>query len=330
MKCKKLSPKGSLEMKRRKFVSTAGLGIIGTTLGADRVQAKRSGMTGMKRLTAGDVNAHLRSLIEVAEPSVDRIIIGDPDTPVNKIGTAWMPYWKTCQQAFADGVNVLVVHEPAFYAHWDLDAAEWMNMENPSPGQQQYLSLRDEKAAWIHAQGLVIIRCHDVWDKIPEAGIPYAFGRALGFSNEDIIRQETFYHVYRTRSMPAIEMARTIAGKLLAAGQPGVAFYGDARHTVRSVGVGTGCICDPMNYMQLKPDLYIAIDDTVRTWIQTTFAEDTGIPLVVVNHGTSEEFGIRLLSEHLSGAFPEYEVKHYQQGCTYHWVTGSGSNSPTT
>ena len=309
-------------MKRRKFVNTVGLGALGTGITLNNLLANNSTLNGMKKLTAEDVNKYLRSLIDVEEPSVDKIIIGDPETPVNKIGTAWMPYWKTCKQAVSEGVNVLIVHEPTFYAHRDLEAKEWINIENPGTGQQKYLELRDEKARWIRENGLVIIRCHDVWDKIPEIGIPYAFGQALGFSNDDIIRRETFYNVYKTEPSPAIEIARSIASKLDIAGQPGVAFYGDEDYTVRSVGVGTGCICNPMDYMQLQPDLFIAIDDTVRTWIQTTYAEDTGKPLVVVNHGTSEEFGMKLLNEHLTEELKDYEVIHYKQGCTYKWISG--------
>lgn len=309
-------------MKRRKFLSTAGLGSLGAGITLNNVLANKSSFGGTKNLTAFDINKYLRSLIDVEEPSVDKIIIGDPGTLVKKIGTAWMPYWKTCKQAVKEGVNVLVVHEPTFYAHRDLEAAEWLNIENPGTGKQKYLEMRDEKARWIKENGLVIIRCHDVWDKIPDIGIPYAFGQALGFSNDDIVRRETFYNVYRTEPLSAIELARSIALKLNMAGQPGVAFYGDENYLVRSVGVGTGCICDPMNYMQLEPDLFIAIDDTVRTWIQTTYAEDTGKPLVVVNHGTSEEFGIKLLNEHLAEAFRDFEVIHYDQGCTYKWVSG--------
>jgi len=309
-------------MKRRKFVNTVGLGALGTGITMNNLLAKNSTLNGKKKLTAEDVNKYLRSLIDVEEPSVDKIIIGDPETTVNKIGTAWMPYWKTCKQAVSEGVNVLIVHEPTFYAHRDLEAKEWINIENPGTGQQKYLELRDEKARWIRENGLVIIRCHDVWDKIPEIGIPYAFGQALGFSNDDIIRRETFYNVYKTEPSPAIEIARSIASFLKIAGQPGVAFYGDEGYTVRSVGVGTGCICNPMDYMQLQPDLFIAIDDTVRTWIQTTYAEDTGKPLVVVNHGTSEEFGMKLLNEHLTEELKDYEVIHYKQGCTYKWISG--------
>jgi len=309
-------------MKRRKFVNTVGLGALGTGITLNNLLANNSTLNGRKKLTAEDLNKYLRSLIDVEEPSVDKIIIGDPETPVNKIGTAWMPYWKTCKQAVSEGVNVLIVHEPTFYAHRDLEAKEWINIENPGTGQQKYLELRDEKARWIRENSLVIIRCHDVWDKIPEIGIPYAFGQALGFSNDDIIRRETFYNVYKTEPSPAIEIARSIASKLNIAGQPGVAFYGDEDYTVRSVGVGTGCICNPMDYMQLQPDLFIAIDDTVRTWIQTTYAEDTGKPLVVVNHGTSEEFGMKLLNEHLTEELKDYEVIHYKQGCTYKWISG--------
>jgi hypothetical protein len=89
---------------------------------------------------------------------------------------------------------------------------------------------------------------------------------------------------------------------------------------VRSVGLGTGCICDPLEYMDLAPDLFVGIDDTIRTWIQTTWAEDTGRPLVVVNHGASEEAGVRALSEHLRSAFPGHGVVHFPEGCGYRWL----------
>jgi hypothetical protein len=74
--------------------------------------------------------------------------------------------------------------------------------------------------------------------------------------------------------------------------------------------------------MHLNPDMFIAIDDAVQTWTQTTYAKDTGKPLLVINHGTSEEFGIRLLSNNLAKAFPEYEVIHFNQGCTYERIDG--------
>jgi putative NIF3 family GTP cyclohydrolase 1 type 2 len=273
-------------------------------------------------LRAKDVAAYLRSLEEVAEPSVDRIVVGDPETEIAHIGTCWLPYWDTCRQAVRDGVNLLLVHEPTFYTHWDLDEKS-PDLFGASPaGKEAYGKAVRIKKDWILANKLVVIRCHDVLDKIGGFGIPHAFGRLLGFGSGDIIRSKPFYNVYRTAPQPAIEAARAIASKMTQVGQPGVAFYGDKNRTVDSVGVGTGCFSDPIEFMDMAPALFIAIDDVVRTWTQTVYARDSGHPLVVVNHGATEEAGVRGLAEFLQNRYPERKVIHYPQGCGYDWVTG--------
>lgn len=305
-------------MIRRKFISTAGLGILGTTIPFDfKLYAvkSRKAKDGYI-LTAKEINDHLRSLATISESSVDRIVIGNPLTPVKKIGTAWMPYWKTCKKAVEDGVNVLVTHEPLFYGFYEKEN------ESPGAGNEQYEDIIIKKKQWITDSDLVIIRCHDVWDKIPEIGIPFGLGKALGYSDDDLIRSTTFYNVYRTEQAPAIEVAARVAEALKIAGQPGIGFYGDENYPVKSVGVGTGCFSDPVWYSWLEPDLFIAIDNIIKDWVQPLYAEDTGKPLVVINHGTSEEFGIRLLNQYLKKKYPEYEIIHYDQGCSYRWMKG--------
>ena len=180
-----------------------------------------------------------------------------------------------------------------------------------------------EKRKWIEENEMVIIRSHDVPDILKGFGIPFALGHQLGYKNEDIERSGDYYNVYRVEADTAWNVARNIASSLMVLNQPGVAFYGDRDRMVSTVGLGTGCICDPMQYQELNPDLSIAIDDTVRTWIQTTFAEDTGNPLVVINHGTSEEAGMRMLNQHLAKNIPDIEFVHLNQGCTYRWITGN-------
>jgi putative NIF3 family GTP cyclohydrolase 1 type 2 len=302
-------------MDRRKFIQIVGA--TGTFLRSSSLSyAKPS-----KTMTAKDVNSYLRSIIGVDEPSVDRIIIGDPNTEVKKIGTAWTPYWKTLKQAHESGVNVMIVHEPTFYTHWDLDAENSDFLGAPAPGRDNYMKARDEKKDWIEKSKMVVIRCHDVLDKIPGWGIPFSLGNALGFKNEDIVRSKTYYNVYKTEPKPAIDIAKSIAKKLKKVNQPGVAFYGNEDHIVKSIGLGTGCICDPLKYSELQPDMFIGIDDTIRTWIQTTYAEDTGKPLIVINHGTSEEFGVQSLSRHLQDTLDNIEVIHFDQGCSYKFVS---------
>jgi len=305
-------------MKRREFVHIAGIGAVGTTLTV-------KGLAGKQRekgapLKARDVQNYLRSLCPVDEPSVDRVIIGDPDTEVTGIGTAWMPYWDTLRKAVGDGVNTLVVHEPTFYTHWDLDRQTGDYHDAPDAGKAAYLALVQEKKEWIEANGVVIIRSHDVPDKLADIGMPYALGQALGYSNEDIIRSRRFYNVYRVDARPAEAHAREIAARLKPAGQPGIAFYGDAERPVRSVGVGTGYISNPMQFMDMEPDLFVTINDCINTWTEGVFAADSGYPLVVIDHGTSEEFGMRLLNKRIKEAFPGHEVVHFEQGCSFQWI----------
>ena len=300
-------------MKRRNFLINTGLASVAL------------GFTPYYKIenmeTAKDLQNYLRTLTKVTEPSVDRIVIGDPDTRIKKIGTAWTPYFSTLKNAVKQGVNIMVVHEPTFYTHWDLDKTNSDFYNSPPPAREQYIEAVEEKKKWIEDNKLVIIRSHDVPDILKDFGIPFAFGQALGFENKDIIASKDYYNVYKIKPQTAGNLAKSIATHLKEFNQPGVAFYGDENRLVKSVGLGTGCICNPQDYAELKPDLTISIDDTIKTWIQTTFAEDTGNPLVVVNHGTAEEMGMRLLSEHLRNNMNKIDVLHFNQGCSYRWIT---------
>jgi putative NIF3 family GTP cyclohydrolase 1 type 2 len=295
-------------MKRKEFIAT-GL------LGAASIPLLGINLPGSKIITALDLQNFLRTLYKIEEPSCDRIIIGKPDTPIKKVVTIWTPYWKTLKQAKEAGANVLVVHEPTFYNHWDLDG----DTDHLEAGEA-YEEAIEEKKAWIEENNMVIIRSHDVPDIMKETGIPFALGMALGFTNDDIISKKDYYNVYRIESETAGSLAGRIAKTLKDFGQPGVAFYGDADRKISSLGLGTGCICDPRAYAELGAEMHIAIDDTIRTWIQTTYSEDTGQPLVVINHGTAEDFGMELLSRLLKEKL-QVPVEHIRQGCSYRWIT---------
>jgi len=304
-------------MKRREFIISTSMGSMGAmSLGIRAKEPDRS------IITAGDMQEYLRSLYQVSEPSVDRIVIGDPDTKIRKVGTCWQPYFSTLKKAKAQGINLMIVHEPTFYTHWDLDQENGLFHSTPSPAREQYRAAIEEKKKWILENDMVIIRSHDVPDILKDFGMPFALGHALGFETGDIVRSKDYYNVYEVEPDRAWNVAGKIASSLKVLKQPGVAFYGDGQRMVSSVGLGTGCICDPMQYQELNPDLVIAIDDTIRTWTQTTYAEDSGDPLVVINHGTAEEMGMRMLNQHLRQNIPGMEFIHLNQGCTYRWIPG--------
>lgn len=272
-------------------------------------------------LTVTQLQSFLTSMVNLKPDTVDKIIIGDADTKVRKIGTCWMSTWEACKKAVASGVNVLITHEPTFYTHRDLGEVPGFLKKNPEYTKTQYLTQIEKKKKWIDDNGLVIIRNHDTLDALPGKGIPFAFGQFLGFKNSDIIASKTYYNVYKFNKQSASSFAKTLAIKLRELGQPGIAFYGDQSREVSSVGIGTGWICDPMDYAELKPDVFVAIDDVIRTHVQTVYAEDSGHPLIVINHGVSEEMGMRSLNQIIKEKYPDIEVLHFSQGCTYDWIT---------
>jgi putative NIF3 family GTP cyclohydrolase 1 type 2 len=308
-------------MDRKDFIKLAGL--TGGYLASSGVTKGEVSLAFNNSIgiTAAELQRFLVSLTQLKPKTVDRFIIGDPETAIRKIGTCWMSDWKTCRKAVESGVNVLITHEPTFYTHWDLDEKEGDFLSSPEYTKQLYLQQVDKKKKWINENGLVIIRNHDTLDALPEKGIPFAFGQFLGFSNNDIIASRTYYNVYKFKKQTASAFAMFLAGKLKELGQPGVAFYGDQTREVVSAGIGTGWICDPLDYADLKPDVFVAIDDVIRTHVQTVYAEDTGHPLIVINHGVSEEMGMRSLNQIIKQKFPDIDVIHFNQGCTYKWIT---------
>jgi putative NIF3 family GTP cyclohydrolase 1 type 2 len=309
-------------MIRKDFIKLAAitggyLATVGVTKGDNLTFLNKS-----ESLTVSVLQQYLISLSQFKRKTVDRIIIGNPETKINKIGTCWMSNWETCKKAVKSGINVLITHEPTFYTHWDLDEKRGSYFSSREFTKRLYIDQVERKKKWINDNGLAIIRNHDTIDVLSDVGIPFSFGKFLGFSNSDIIAARTYYNVYKVDKQSASDLTGSIARKLSELGQPGVAFYGDPDRQVASVGLGTGCACDPMEFADLKPDVFIAIDDVVRTWTQTAFASDTGQPLIIVNHGTTEEMGMRMLNQLIKQKFPEIETIHFNQGCSYKWITG--------
>lgn len=261
-------------------------------------------------MTATDLNTHLNSLFpDLKEDTVDRVIYGDPDREISAIAVAWMPYQATIQQALDLGANVLVTHEPTFYIHRDL-------RDENATGPEV-----DRKRAWLDEQDITIIRCHDVWDAIPDIGIPYAWGEFLELGKPS--NSERYYNVYDIDPQPAGTFARHIAARTAKLGQPTIGFYGDPDREIRTVGLGTGCISQSWEMRRLGADLAISVDDVVRAWIDGEMSQDTGYPLIVVNHCVSEEPGIAKLAEYIDTTFPDIPVTHLPQQCTYTSVTSN-------
>jgi len=275
--------------------------------------------------TARDLLDYLLTLADVPQDTVDRIIFGSPDTKIKKIGTCWISSFANLKKAYEAGVNVLVTHEPTFYTHLDLFSADTQfsharKEKNFAKGETAYLSMIEEKKAWILEHNMTIIRCHDVADIVQGFGIARSLGKTLGFEEYDETVGDLYYKVYIIQPDTAYNVTVNIAKKLAGFNQSGVQFYGDGNRIVRRIGVGTGCLCDPVTYMEYSADYYLAINDSISTWTQAPYSNDSGLPMGVIDHGTSEEAGMRALCEHLNENY--YPCVHINGGAGYQFITG--------
>ena len=167
---------------------------------------------------------------------------------------------------------------------------------------------------------MAVIRCHDVLDSMP-GGVVDSLAEQLGFGAADYVASWRGYRVVRLPSPATAEdVAQRLAKAFAELGQPGVGLYGDSKRAVKTLGLGTGFGCEPWRFVELGADMALTIDDRIKTWIEGEWADDSGYPLAVINHGTSEEWGVRRLARRLKDAFPTLPVELIPQGCGYRWV----------
>lgn len=291
-------------MDRRDFVKAGLLGGPGMWLAASLAPAATSSAD---NLTAGDVHAYLLSLgREWVDPqnTVDTFKAGRPPTPVKAIAVAWMSYFAALREAVARGCNLFVTHEPTYYNHRDADPSVFS------------LEVARQKRAFIEDNALTLIRCHDVWDRVPSLGIPDAWGRYLGWTK--VVRQQTFYRVYELSPLTAGQVAEHVARKVAPLGQNGVQLIGPRDKRVRTVAIGTGAITSLRTMIaDLQADLALCTDDGFTYWKDGALALDMGYPVVVVNHPCSEEVGMARLAEHLQEKYPSVPVHHLSQACMF-------------
>lgn len=280
-------------------------------------------------MTAHELHLWLRSLHPVPEPSVDRIITGSPATIVRGIAVVWMPTWAALREAANAGCNVVVAHEPTYYTHLDFDGFEKEFSPLPHAAARAVFKTRDDKRRWIEEQGMVVIRCHDVLDAM-SGGVVDSLATALGFETVDRVTTAGHYRVVRIEPPLAAEtLAQRLADRFGALGQPGVAFHGDPHRQVRSLGLGTGYGSEVWKFIELGAEMCVTIDDRIKTWTEAPWADDAGYPLIVIHHGTSEEWGVRRLREIVAEKFPGENVLLLAQGFRTRWIAaGTAARQP--
>ncbi len=261
-------------------------------------------------MKAGEVLEHFLARADWVDRkvTVDRLIVGDPEADFDRCLVTWMPNMRALRCVVERGLRFLVCHEPTLWNHRDeLPAAE------DAEGQA--------KLAFIREHGITIVRNHDCWDRWPGCGIPWAWARHLGMAELPVaVNPSGHQHRYDISPVPLAEFARQVAERCASLGEPHVQVTGDLAQTVSRIGVGTGCACNIATYQQMGCDCSIVCDDGSCYWANIQRAEDSGHPVIRVNHGTSEEPGMVTLTDYINTHLPGLRAEHLPHGSTFRLI----------
>lgn len=249
--------------------------------------------------------------------TTDGFKAGDPATEVEKVAVAWKASWAALREAASRGANLFVSHESIC-----------VNAVNRSPEPEVHFALPSEqpKFDWIHKTGLVVYRCHDFWDRFPGEGIRDSWRTGLSLGDKIVADAYPLY-VTEVTPMTVRELARHVLQCIHPLGQNGVMHSSNTEKSVHRIATGTGVTTNPIKMMELGADAGILTDDYYLHVRMGIHACELDFPTVIVNHGVSEEWGIRNLARYLRSAFPDLEVFHLPQRCLYTFLTYEGQSS---
>lgn len=259
-------------------------------------------------MRAIDVLNYFKSIADWVDwdNTVDRIIIGNYDADIKNVLVTWISDARAINFAINGGFDLLITHEPTFWTHSEeIAALEGWNCSYPKK-RTAY-----NKKKMVEESGLVIMRIHDVWDRMPEIGIPWAWAEFLGLGKKpDLIGGDGFLHRYSIRPISAGEFAREIAKKTAFIGEPFIQLIGDECVKISRVGIGTGAICSVTAFFEMGCDLAVVCDDGCSYWDDVKWAMEEKITLIRVNHSTSEEPGMKTLAAYLNDSFPLLKTEY--------------------
>lgn len=266
-------------------------------------------------MKASDFRNHCMSIASWVnwEDTKDIFMFGDPELEVKGIAVTWLATDAVLSKAAKMGLNLVISHEGAFYPDFSEAESEKLHFE------QKRKLLRDN--------GITLLRCHDTWDRVPEAGIPDAWADFLGFRSEPR-PVNSFYKLCDVSGLSVAEVAGRVLEKTKPLGQNVVNVMGDLHQKVSRMAVGTGAITRLPDMHKLGADIILATDDGTHTTYCGLWSLDLGIPVLTVGHATAELPGMMAMVPYLEKLYPGIRVEYLPCGfpCTSFTGTAGSSN----
>lgn len=231
-------------------------------------------------------------------PTDDRIIYGNRDTPVTGIATCFTAGIDVLRRAKSAGLNYIIPHEASFYERYD-DFAE-AALPDSDPVLSAKRRLIDENA-------MVIQRMHAHAHSRPGDAIMTGLIRQLGWEP---------YHDPARSGMPwvklppasALDIGRQIKTRL---GRRTLRMFGDPARQISTVSISAGMPGENAQIQQLESGADAVLLGEVREPEVLGYAQDMagsrGVTVYLAGH-TGEDPGMGVLAEWLRTVFPGLPV----------------------
>ena len=253
----------------------------------------------------------------------DVVKCGDPEQLCSGVAVTCYASVKVIEEAARRGDNLIICHEPAFYAHDD--QTDWL------AGNQVY----EAKKALLERHGMVIWRDHDHIHAGPESRgrsttdmIFYGIMKSLGWEEYLIgdIRKPLLYEIPETT-------VRALTGELTEKlGLNGARIIGDPEGRVRKVFLAEhigGRPKDKEKILRTDAEDYDVlipletVDWTILEYITDSAQLGRSRAVISMGHFNFEEAGMRYMAEHwlpelLGGAVP---VHYLPAGDLYSYIS---------
>lgn len=241
---------------------------------------------------------------EVLKNTQDVLKAGDPHREVKKIATTMFPTVKTIKEACEWGADLLIVHEPLYFNHYDAHCQE---------------KIESEKRALVEQSGMTIYRFHDyshhtipdfickgVLDQIRFDGVVEhcGFGLSRVKMNEATTAQELAALLKRDLRLNNVRLCGNTDFKTSnIAFSPGWSSRGDWMHNDNCIFV-VGEVCE---------------------WADLEYIRDSAElghhkAMIILGHVGSERDGMRYTAKVLKEQFPQIEVCYFETEEVYYSI----------
>jgi putative NIF3 family GTP cyclohydrolase 1 type 2 len=247
-------------------------------------------------LTAGGVIDSIQAHVGVPwrAQTVDTIKSGSLTTPVKGIATTMMATLDVVQRAAADGLNMVITHEPTFYSHED---------KTDDLKDDPVYRLKQE---FLDRNRMVVFRFHDHWHAFRPDGIATGMMQSLEWSkNVDPQNPRQFLF----DGITLADLARQIQDRLKIRSMRVV---GDPALKVRRVAANWGYAGALRPFA--RPDIDALIIGEAREWELIEYAADAVTSgakrgLIVMGHIPSEQGGMVNCAAWLKGFITQVPIR---------------------